>query len=47
MDLGSLEGKAQELAFIGSDHPALGRVDRQFQAVPCSAPSIPGVLDAS
>lgn len=33
MDLGSLEGKAQELAVIGSDHPALGRVDRQFQAV--------------
>ena len=33
MDLGSLEGKAQELTFIGSDHSALGRVDRQFQAM--------------
>ena len=33
MDLGSLEGKSQELTFIGSDHSALGRVDRQFQAV--------------
>ena len=33
MDLGSLEGKAQELAVIGSDHPALGSVDRQFQAM--------------
>ena len=33
MDLGSLEGKAQELAVIGSDYSALGSVDRQFQAV--------------
>ena len=33
MDLGSLEGKAQELAVIGFDHSALGRVDRQFQAM--------------
>ena len=33
MDLGSLEGKSQELALIGSDDPALGRIDRQFQTV--------------
>lgn len=33
MDLGSLEGKAQELAVIGSDDSALGGVDRQLQAV--------------
>jgi len=33
MNLGSLEGESQELAFIGSDDPALGRIDRQFQTM--------------
>src|SRR5690554_5720145 len=33
MDLGSLEGKAQEFAVIGSDYAALGRVYRQFQTM--------------
>ena len=33
MDPGLLEGKSQELAFIGSNNPALGRVNREFQVM--------------